>query len=108
VLADDLAQTVPNLRATAVVIAVRALWRKLLDSGRNGSDFLDRAEADTISLAQGAVDGSCLGHAHLGPANKRRDIGRIGVAVADEVLRFRFVDGCFEDPAALFGIGNAF
>ena len=49
-----------------------------------GPDFLDRADADAVGLAQGAIDGPSFRHAHLGAVDKERDIGRIGIAVADE------------------------
>ena len=51
---------------------------------RKRPDLLDRAETDAIGFAQGAVDRPSLGHAHLGTADKLRDIGWVGVAVADE------------------------
>jgi len=50
VLADELAETVTDLRATAV--AVRVLWRELLARARNSSDLLDRAETNSVCLAQ--------------------------------------------------------
>jgi hypothetical protein len=84
VLADELAETVTDLRATAVPVAIRLLWRKLLNWIRKRSDFLDRADADAVGLAQGAIDSTGLSHAHLRPANERGNVGRIGVAVADK------------------------
>src|SRR5208283_2123756 len=58
VLANDLAEAVPHLGASAVSIAIRILWRKLLAGVRNCPDFLDRADADAVRLAKGAVHGT--------------------------------------------------
>jgi len=78
------------------------------DSGRP-TEFLDRAQADTIGLAEGAVDGARLRNAHLGAVNKGRHVSRIGVAVAYEAVGFaRFVDCRFEDPAAKTRVGESF
>jgi len=49
-----------------------------------GSDFLDRADADTVRLAEGTIDGTSFGHPHFGAADQWGDIGGVGVAVADE------------------------
>ena len=89
-LADELAEAVPNLGATAV--AVRVLWRKLLARVWNGPDLIDRADADTVGLAQGAIDRSGLGHAHLCTADQGRDIGGICITVTSK----SFTDGRFE------------
>ena len=86
VLADDLAKTVADLGATAVPVSIRVLGRKLFNWIRKRPDFLDRANADPVGLAQGAIDGSRLGHTHLGATDERGDIGRVGVAVAHEAL----------------------
>ena len=62
------------------------------------SDLLDRADADAVGFAQGAVDGPSLGHAHFGAMDQKGNIGRIGIAVADEAGGFlRRVDRCLED-----------
>jgi hypothetical protein len=58
VLADELAETVPDLGASAV--AVRVLRRELLAGVRNCPNLLDRAETDSISFAQG-LTGSASG-----------------------------------------------
>jgi hypothetical protein len=84
VLADDLAQTVANLGATAVPVSIRVLGRKLLSWVRNRPDFFDRADADAVRLAQRAIDCPGLGHAHFGTTHEGGDIGRIGIAVADK------------------------
>jgi len=47
-----------------------------------------------------AVDGSDFGHAHLGAADKRGNIRRIGIAVADKArLPLGREDRCLEDEA---------
>jgi hypothetical protein len=72
-------------------------WRRR----REGSELFDRTQADTISLAESAIDGAGFGHAHLGPADKRRDVRRISVTEADESARpRRLVDSRLEDPAS--------
>ena len=57
-------------------------------SGREGpgrpAEFLDRAEADAVGFAEGAVDGAGFGDAHLGAVDQGGDVGWIGIAVADE------------------------
>lgn len=45
-----------------------------------------------------SVDGASFGHAHLGAVDEWRDIERIGIAIANESLRYRFENDCFEDP----------
>jgi hypothetical protein len=79
VLADDLAETVADLvtGTIAVPVSVGVLGRKLLCiRGRGlgpgiGPDLLDRADADAVGLAQGAIDRPGLGHAHLGATDER-------------------------------------
>jgi len=92
-LADELAQTVAHLGSTVVsVLAIDGLGRELLrlPGGRSRfgerADFLDRTDTDAIGLAQGPVDRPCLGHAHFGAVDQRRNIGGIGIAVADEAF----------------------
>jgi hypothetical protein len=60
---------------------VRRSWR--VGSG-SPAKFLDRTEANPIGLAEGPVDGSGFGDTHLGAVDHGRNVGRIGVAVADE------------------------
>ena len=103
VLADELAETVADLGASAIPVPIRLLGRKLL-KGRDGPDFLDRADADAIGLAQGTIDGSGFRDPHLGAANEQRNVGRIGIGVADETRRiFGRINRRFEDET--FGRG---
>jgi hypothetical protein len=72
-----------------------------LDEGTAGAELFDRAQTDAVGLAQGAIDGSSLGDAHLGTADQGRDVRGIGVSIADEAFRVRtLVDSCFKHPAA--------
>jgi hypothetical protein len=67
--------------------------------------LLERAEGNTIGLAQGTIDGPGFGHAHLGIVeNQRRDIARMGIAVADKPAAFGgLVDSSLEHPEVFFG-----
>jgi hypothetical protein len=50
------------------------------------SDLFDRADADAIGLAQCTIHCACLGHPHLGALDEKRNIGGVGIAIADESL----------------------
>jgi hypothetical protein len=54
---------------------------------RSPAEFLDRTEPDAIGFAEGAIDGTSLGDSHLGTVDQGRDVGRIGISVADEAPR---------------------
>ena len=58
-------------------------WARSVGS-RCPAKFLDRTESDAVGLAEGAVDGASFGDTHLGAVDQGRDVGGIGVAVADE------------------------
>jgi len=70
-LADKLTEAVAESRlAIAHVRFSRPIGHlRAFGRGREGPEFLDRAEADTISLAEGPIDRPGLGHAHLGASN---------------------------------------
>jgi hypothetical protein len=71
-----------------------------LDERRTGTEFFDRTQTDAVGLAKGAVDGSCLGDAHLGTTDEGRDVRGISISISDEAARAgAFVDGGLEDPA---------
>src|ERR1019366_7362897 len=99
VLADDLTQAVPNFRATAVPVSIHVLGRMLLSRTRNRPDLLDRADADAIGLAEGSIDRPSFRYPHFRTVNQRRNIGGVGIAVADEARRFGFVNRSSENPA---------
>jgi hypothetical protein len=111
-LADQLAETIPKSWLAVVggrTVAGRYSTSLPLFSFRRpkGSEFLDRTQTNPIGLAQGSVDGPSLGHPHLGPTDKSRDIGRVRVPVAHEALRVRrLVDRGSEDPAVGGGIAE--
>src|ERR1019366_5834022 len=93
VLADDLAEPIADLVTSttiAVPVSVGILGRTLtlIGSTRNRtgirSDLLDRADSDAIRLAQGTINRSGFCYAHLGAADQQRNVGGIGVPVADE------------------------
>src|SRR5207302_7548568 len=77
-LADDLAEAVADFGAA--VISIRRLrWHLSHLSLRlrwlgNRTDFLDRADADPVCLAQGPIHSSRLGHAHLSAMHSWRNI----------------------------------
>jgi hypothetical protein len=62
-----------------------------------------RAQANAVSLAQGAIDGAGFGHAHFGVVEDQgRNIAGMSVAVADEAAALgRFIDNGFENPEVL-------
>src|SRR5689334_19833666 len=63
------------------------------------TDFLDRADANTISLTQGTVDRSGLRDTHFGTMHQGRDVGRIGITKANETsTSTRFEHRGFEYP----------
>ena len=104
VLADDLAQAVADLGAAAVPICWLGgefLWlpRGLLGFGK-GSDLLDRADADTVRLAQSSVHGPGLSHAHLGTVDEGRHVRRISIAITGKASAgARSINDCLESPA---------
>src|SRR5712692_9757221 len=102
-LADQLTEAVAEPGLAIAGVCLRGLLGDLraLRPDRGGAEFLDRAETDAVSLAQGPVDGAGLGNAHLGAVDQGRDVGGIGVPVTDETFRARgLVNGRLEDPAA--------
>jgi hypothetical protein len=96
---------VARLAVVVTVVSVRGGLSLIGRAGRVGpggpAGFLYRTEPDSIGLAEGAVDGTGFGDAHLGAVDQGRDVGGIGVPVADEATRLaRLVDGRLEDPTA--------
>ena len=108
VLADQKAELIPQAEAGRCP----SRWRseiRLNDEGvaeglgelENAPKLLNRAEADPVGLAQGAIDRPCLSDAHLSSVDQGRDIGRIRVAVADESLGGNaFEDSGLENPTS--------
>jgi hypothetical protein len=112
-LSNQLAKPIAN--CGAAVASVGGSRRELLRFfwGLRGlgqrTDLLDRADPDSISFAESAIDSASLGHAHFGAMNKERDIGRVGVAVTNESLACaRFVDGSLERIPTIYRIGELY
>src|ERR1700758_5358497 len=104
-LANYLAETVANLRACAIPIAIRLLWRKPFGRIRNRRHFLDRTDAYAISFAQSAIDGPSFGHAHFGAPDEQGNARRIGIAKTHEAFAGSgFVNCGLERPALGGGI----
>src|SRR5216684_3579725 len=73
----------------------QGLWRS-----RKRPELFDTAEAYPVGFAESSIDGSCFGDAHLGTANQRGNVRRIGVAVAYKTPRgARFVDCSPKNPS---------
>ena len=104
-LADQLTEAVADFGSTIVaILSIDRLRTQLLCllGGRTQfgerADFLNRADADAIGLAQCPVDRPGIGYAHLGAVDQGRDIRWIGVAVTDERFGWRFTYGCPKYP----------
>src|SRR6266702_7000176 len=115
VLADGHAQPVPQFGLpVARSVLMRRLYGLVLfprGTGRTGkpAQLLDRTQPDSVSLAQGAIDGPGFCHAHLGATDHWRSICGVGITVADESLRRRALeDSCLENPPTGCNIGKAF
>jgi hypothetical protein len=82
-----------------------AQYRYLLGTHTPRRKLFERAEGNTIGLAQGAVDGAGFGHAHLGIVEDQRgDIAGMSIAVPNEPAAFGGLeDGGFEHPEILLG-----
>jgi hypothetical protein len=67
--------------------------------------FLERAQANAIGLAQGSIHGPGFSHTHLGVVEDQgRDIPRMGIAVANEATALGgLVDDSLKNPKVLFG-----
>src|ERR1700720_3924340 len=106
--ADQFAETVAPLRACAIPIAIRLLWRKPFGRIRHRRHFLDRTDAYAISFAQSAIDGPSFGHAHFGAVNDRRNIGRIGVAITNKAPTIaRLIDSSLKRPAVCLRVAKS-
>jgi hypothetical protein len=62
--------------------------------------LFERAKGDAVGLAQGTIDGTSFGHAHLSVIeDERRDIAGMSVAIADKPSTFGCLkDGSFKHP----------
>ncbi len=92
-------------RAGMMTVAARAIElypiRQRFGRLLRPAELLNRAEADAVGFSQGPVDGPGFSNSHFGAADEWRDIGGIGIAVADKrSLTFWLKDTRFEDPLA--------
>jgi len=67
------------------------------------AQLFNRAEGDTVGLAQGTVDGTRFGHTKFSVIeDERGDVARVGVAVTDKAAACgRLEDSGFKDPEIL-------
>ncbi|MBZ5672283.1 MAG: hypothetical protein LAO04_21500 [Acidobacteriia bacterium] len=81
-----------------------AQHRDLLGTQAPRRKLFERAEANAIGLAQGTVDRTGFGHAHLSVVEDQgRNVSWMGVTVADEATAFQKLENrCFKDPEILF------
>ena len=90
VLANQEAESIAEARL-AVVMAIISVRVRLglikrgrrLGSGRTAK-FFDRTKSNAIGLSESAIDGAGFRDAHLSAMDQGGDVGRIGVAEADE------------------------
>jgi hypothetical protein len=84
-----------------------SLPRRRFSSRGEIPKLLDRAEPDSVGLAQGPVDGSGLGNPHFSAADQWRRVGGIGIAVAYKAPRkTALINDGFEDPTTDGEIGE--
>ena len=82
-----------------------AQHRDLLRTQTPRRKLFERAEGNAIGLAQGTVNRTGFGHAHLSVVeNQGRNVTGMGVTVADEATAVGgLIDGGLEDPKVLLG-----
>ena len=89
-LADELAEAVADFGAAVVPVRRCRLGLELLRLARriavsaNETDLLDRADADAVGLAEGAIDCPCFGHSAFRRRGPERDIRGICITKPDE------------------------
>jgi len=105
VLADQQAETVAEAMLSVMVTVISGrdgivlFGSDQLCRARGPAKFFDRTEANAVGLAESAVDGTGFSDAHFGAADQGGDVGRIGIAIADEAARLgRLVYNCSENP----------
>jgi len=65
-----------------------------------GTDLLDGADADSVSLPQSSVDGASFSDAHFCAVDEKRNIGGIRIAITDKApTGSGFVNSSSECPA---------
>ena len=90
ILTNQQAKAIAEARLAVVmaIISVRGRLGLIKRGRRVGSGrpakFLDLTEADAVRLSESAIDGAGFRDAHLSAMDQGGDVGRIGVAEADE------------------------
>ena len=81
-----------------------AQHRDLLGTQAPRRKLFERTQGDAVSLAQGTVDRTGFGHAHLGVVkDEGGDVAGMGIAITDEAAAVGgLIDGGLEDPEVLF------
>jgi hypothetical protein len=109
-LANKNTELVPE---SGLAIAVGGLRRELpsvcfwLTASRKSSNLFNRANTDSVCLAQCTVDSTRFSHAHLRTSHEWRNIGRIGIAISDEAFATAtLVNSSLEGPPASVGIAE--
>ena len=101
-LANQLAKTVANFGTP--VVSIGSLRRQLFRFGSlrwlgERTDFLNRADSNAVRLPQGSVDGTGFCDSHFRSVDKKRDIGRISIAITDKASTIlALVDSGLERP----------
>src|SRR6266704_4389024 len=115
-LSDELAQMVANSCPIPITgFAIVRMWWELssfvlgvavrLNGTDKRSDLLDRADADSIGFSQCAINGPRLCHSHFGTMHERRNVGWIGVAVANKsATSVRLEDRGLECPSGSYDV----
>src|SRR5208282_1215628 len=104
--ADQKAELVAKAWLPIVVMAVVSNGRRggliSLVSSRGlwgPAKFVDRAEANSVCFAEGAVDSSGFSNSQFRPSDQRGDIRRLGLAITHESSRpTRFVNRGPKNP----------
>ena len=108
-LANELAEAIAD---GATAVSRCRSCGSFFDSGGTsdsdgGPDFFNRADANAVGLAQGAVDGPRFGYTHFGAMDEERDVGRIGIAIANKTLAIAGLADCrFKHPSCYSWVGQ--
>jgi hypothetical protein len=103
-LANELTEVVTDCSPAIVPVGRRREFPGLSMRGlrrfSEGTDFLDRANADSVGFPQRSVDSASFSNTHFGPVDKEGHIGGIGVAISNKAFaRPRSIDSGLERPA---------
>ena len=87
-LANDLAEAIADLGATVVSVSrlrwnfayLPSIWRRR----PRRADLLDRTNSNSKRFSQRTVRSASFGHTHFRTVHERRNVGRIGISIANE------------------------